>query len=51
MSKSKQKKQVKGKIRKSTDERRKLEMTNKTKARTKIEHKWVRKKYRNVIVK
>ena len=45
MSKSKWKKQVKGKIGKSIQERTKQEMTNKTKARTIIEDKWERKKY------
>ena len=45
MSKSKWKKQVKGKIGKSIEERTKQEMTNKTKARTIIEDKWERKKY------
>ena len=45
MSKSKWKKQVKGKIGKSIAERTKQEMTNKTKARTIVEDKWGRKKY------
>ena len=45
ISKSKWKKQVKGKIGKSKEERTKQEMTNKTKARTVIENKWERKKY------
>ena len=42
MSKSKWKKQVKGKIGKSIEERPKQELTNKTKARTIIEDKWER---------
>ena len=45
MSKSKWKKQVKGKIGKSIEERTKQEMANKTKARTIVEDKWERKKY------
>ena len=45
MSKSKLKRQVKGKKGKSIEERTKQEMTNKTKARTIIEDKWERKKY------
>ena len=45
MSKSKWKKQVKGKIGKLIEERAKQEMTNKTKARTIREDKWKRKKY------
>ena len=50
MSKSKRKKQVKGKIGKSVEEKTKQEMANKTKTRTIVEDKWERKKYRNVIV-
>ena len=50
MSKSKWKRQVKGKIGKSIGERTKREMANKTKTRTIVEDKWERKKYRNVIV-
>ena len=42
MSKSKWKKQVKGKIGKSIVERPKQELTNKTKARTIIDDKWER---------
>ena len=45
MSKSKWKKQVKGKIGTSIEEKTKQEMTNKTKARTIIEDKMERKKY------
>ena len=45
MSKSKWKKQVKEKSGKSFEERTKQEMANKTKARTKPEDKWERKKY------
>ena len=45
MSKSKWKKQVKGKIGKLIEERTKQEMANKTKARTIVEDKWERKKY------
>ena len=45
MRKSKWKKQVKGKIEKSIEERTKQEMVNKTKARTIVEDKWKRKKY------
>ena len=45
MSKSKWKKQVKEKIGKSTEERTKQEMANKTKARAIVEDKWKRKKY------
>ena len=45
MSKSKWKKQVKGKTGKSIKERTKQEMANKTKARTIVEDKWERKKY------
>ena len=44
MSKSKWKKQVKGKIGKSIEERTKKEITNKATARTTIEDKWERKK-------
>ena len=52
MSKSKWKKQVKGKIGKLLEERTKQEMTNKTETRTIIEDKWERKNtYRIVIVK
>ena len=51
MSKSKWKKQVKGKIGESVEERTKQEMTNKAKAKPIIDNKWERKKYRNVIVK
>ena len=50
MSKSKWKKQVIEKIGQSVKERTKQEMANKTKARTIVEDKWERKKYRNVIV-
>ena len=45
MSKSKQQKQVKGKIGKSIEERTKQEITNKATTRTIIEDKWERKKY------
>ena len=45
MSKSKWKKQLKGKIGKSFEERTKQEMTNKTKARTIEEDKQEKKKY------
>ena len=45
MNKSKWKKQVKGKIGKSIEERTKQEMTSKTKARKTVEDKWERKKY------
>ena len=45
MSKSKWKKQVKGKIGKLIEERTKQEMANKTKARTIAEDKWERNKY------
>ena len=45
MSKSKWKKEIKGKIGKSIEERTKQEMTNQTKARTIIEAKSERKKY------
>ena len=52
MSKSKWKKQVKGKIGKLLEERTKQEMTNKRETRTIIEDKWERKNtYRIVIVK
>ena len=43
MSKSKWKKQVKEKIGKSIEERRKQKMANKTKARTIVKDKWERK--------
>ena len=36
---------MKGKIRKSIEERTKQEITNKAKARPIIDHKWERKKY------
>ena len=45
MNKSKWKKQVKGKIGKSIEERTKQEMTSKIKARKTVEDKWERKKY------
>ena len=45
MSKSKLKKQVKGKMGKSIEERTKQEIINKTNARTIVEVKWQRKKY------
>ena len=45
MSKSKWKKQAKGKIGKSIEKRTKQEMENKTKARTIVDNKWERKKY------
>ena len=45
MSKSKWKKQVKGKIGESVEERTKQEMTNKAKAKPIIDDKWERKKY------
>ena len=44
-SKSKWKRQVKGKIGKSTEERTKQEMANKTKTRAIVEDTWERKKY------
>ena len=45
MSKPKWKKQVKGRIGKSIEEKTKQEMTNKTKSRTIVEDKQERKKY------
>ena len=45
MSKSKQKKQVKGKIGKSLEERANQKMINKTTFRTIAEDKWERKRY------
>ena len=45
MNKSKRKKQVKGKIGKTIEERTKQKMANKTKAGTIIEDKWERKKH------
>ena len=45
MSKSKWKKQVKEKIRKSIEERTRQEMANKAKARIIVEDKWEKKKY------
>ena len=50
MSKSKWKKQVKEKIGKSIEKRTKQRMANKTNARTIVEDKWEKKKYRDVIV-
>ena len=51
MSKSKWKKQVKGKIGKSTEKRTKQEMANKTQARTIVEDKWEKRNiYRSMIV-
>ena len=51
MSKSKWKRQVKGKIGKSIEERTKQEMANKTKARTIVEDKWEKRNiYRSMIV-